>query len=185
MTLRYYLVKKIGPNISNVRGFRSFTIISGYNSQLRVYGDDLMVDPSKIFFRMVYRIAVQNLALLSSRSASFQKLGLICPAEDPSPHGSEPPPPTVNTILQIAGKSATSLTYSHKNGEEMHQTTNSTLFPPPPPIHCCCQHIQINYHNNAYNSYRSKCYNKIDFSLAPKRGGHLIPMLQITLVGNV
>ena len=57
----------------------SFTIISGYNSQLRVYGDDLAVDPSKIFFHIVYRIAVQNLALLSSRSTSFQKLGLICP----------------------------------------------------------------------------------------------------------
>ena len=79
MTLCYYLVQIFGANISNFRGFRSFTIISGYNSQLRVYGDDLAVDPSKIFFHMVYRIAVQNLALLSSRSTSFQKLGLICP----------------------------------------------------------------------------------------------------------
>ena len=68
-------MKNFGANISNVRGFRGFTILSGFNSQLRVYGDDLMVDPSKILFRMVYRIAVQNLALLSSRSASFQKLG--------------------------------------------------------------------------------------------------------------
>ena len=72
-------MQTFGANISNFRGFRSFTIISGYNSQLRVYGDDLVVDPSKIFFHMVYRIAVQNLALLSSRSTSFQKLGLICP----------------------------------------------------------------------------------------------------------
>ena len=79
MTLCYYLVQIFGANISNFRRFRGFTILSGFNSQLRVYGDDFAVDPSKIFFHMVYRIAVQNLALLSGRSASFQKLGLICP----------------------------------------------------------------------------------------------------------
>ena len=43
-------MKKFGANISNFRGFRGFTILSGFNSQLRVYGDDLVVDPSKIFF---------------------------------------------------------------------------------------------------------------------------------------
>ena len=46
MTLWYYLVQIFGTDISNFRGFRGF----GFNSQLRVYGDDLAVDPSKIFF---------------------------------------------------------------------------------------------------------------------------------------
>ena len=50
MTLCYHLVKKFGANISNFCGFRGFTILSGFNSQLQVYGDDLAVDPSKIFF---------------------------------------------------------------------------------------------------------------------------------------
>ena len=66
-------------NIFNFCEFHGFTILKGFNSQLRVYGDDLAVDPSKILFHVVYRIAVQNLVLLSSRSASFHKLGLICP----------------------------------------------------------------------------------------------------------
>ena len=39
---------------------------------------DLAVDPSEIFFHMVYRIALQNLTLLSSRSASSQIFELIC-----------------------------------------------------------------------------------------------------------